>query len=132
MKKFFALMLLLATMIGFSSCSKEENGIPKRVLVGTWNGVAVKSNGGWIDITKYPYSSKLGFSATFYSDGSYFGKGSLGTGSGTYKLNGNTIKTYVDGELYLTYYVISWTETSAMLTITDNSGSMDVRVEKQL
>ena len=132
MKKIFGLMLLCATMVCFLSCQKEEeNGIPKDVLLGTWKGVEAKVDGNWIDITKYPYNSILGFSVTFYSDGSYYGSGAFGTGRGTYTLSGNTIKTYVGGELYMTYYVRSWTESTAQLTLSDSSGSLDVKVEKQ-
>lgn len=133
MKKVFALMLLLATTVCFYSCSEddeESNEIPLSALIGTWKGVAVKVENDWIDITEYPYSSKLGFSATFNIDGSYYGRGALGNGHGTYSLDGNRIKTYVGGELYLTYYIKSWTYTTAELTITDDSGSIDARVIK--
>ena len=133
MKKVIVLMLLLVSTVSFYSCSEdkeESNEIPLSVLVGTWKGTAVKVDNKWIDITDYPYSSSLGFSATFNEDGSYYGSGAFGNGSGTYSLNGNKIKTYVGGELYMTYYVKSWTSTTAELTIKDKTSSIDVKVGK--
>ena len=39
--------------------------------------------------------------ATFNSDGTYNGRGYFGNGSGTYKISGNTIICYIEGEEYL-------------------------------
>ena len=134
MKKFFSLLLLLATIcFTFTSCSDDSDepdlGIRDNII-GTWVGTDVKYDGDWIDITKYPYNSRLGFSASFYDDGTYYGKGALGTGSGTYTIKGKTIETYVNGKLYLKYEVIDMTSTTAHLNIIDNNSSMEVKVVK--
>lgn len=125
--------MLLAAAFGclFSSCSKEDDeSITRDQIVGTWEGTAAYIDGSWLDITKYPYSSQLGFSVTFYEDGSYYGKGAFGTGRGTYRISGMTIKTYVSGELYLAYRIKSMTETTAEITIVEDSDTLDVRVRK--
>lgn len=133
MKKLIGLMLLCATIFGFASCTKDSAtpDIPKDVLLGKWVGVEAKVEGEWYDISTPPLSEYLSFAITFYSDGTYYGEGTFGTGPGTYTLNGNTIKTYVDGDLYLTYKISSWTETTAKLTISDGYESMQVKVEKR-
>ena len=128
-------MLLLATIaIALPSCSDDKDepdaGI-KENIIGTWKGIAAKVDGSWVDITKYPFTS-LGLSATFHSNGTYYGSGALGTGSGTYKIKGNTIETYVGGELYLKYKVKSVTTLAAELTIIDGKSTMDVRVRKSI
>lgn len=128
-------MLILSTMfIALPSCSDdkdEPDGDIKTNIIGTWEGTAVNFDGQWIDITQYPYSSVLGFSATFYENGSYYGSGAFGNGSGTYKIKGSTVETYVGGKLYLTYKVKSMTGTSAEITIIDGSGdTMDARIRK--
>ncbi len=133
MKKLFSLMLLLATILTFTACSDDDDepdaGI-KENIVGTWKGTAAKIDGSWIDITEYPYNHSLGFSATFYDDGTYYGKGAFGTGSGTYTIKGKTIETYVDGELYLKYIVKEMTSSTAELTIVEGDDTLDVRVMK--
>lgn len=132
MKKLFHLLLLCAAVgFLFTACSKDDGeSIPKDRIAGTWEGTAIYAEGTWIDITKYPYSAEFGFSITFYNDGSYYGQGAFGTGHGTYTINGMTIKTYVSGELYLTYKVKSMTDTTAEITIAEGSDTLDVRVRK--
>ena len=136
MRKVISSALLFATIICFSSCSSDvssDNSITKDVLVGTWVGVSTYIDGTWIDITTYPNSTYYGFEITFFSDGTYYEQGVFGTGMGRYTLYGNTIKTYVEDELYLIYKVRSWTETSAELTISsyDYDWSMEVKIVKR-
>ena len=125
-------MLLLATMMVFlPSCSKDEDE-PKDIktqMIGTWDATTVKfSVSDWIDITNYP---SMALSITFNKDGSYSGRGALGNGSGTYTVSGRTIKTYVGGELYGTYYVNSISGNKAELKLTMGSTSMDIRATKR-
>ena len=54
--------------------------------MGTWDGIAVKTNSGWIDITSYYYRDYQ-FSITFHEDGTYYGTGYFGTGNGTYTID---------------------------------------------
>jgi len=58
------------------------------------------------------------------------GDGAFGTGSGTYKIKGKTIETYVGGELYLKYNVKEMTGTTAELTIIDGDDTLDVKIRK--
>lgn len=132
MKKVFSLMLLLATMLTFTACSSDdepENSISKDQLIGLWDATAVQFNkdGKWIDITSRP---DLALSISFYEDGSYYGAGALGDGEGTYTLSGNTIKTYVDGELYGTYTVNSLVNDKAELTLTMDGETMGIKAKK--
>jgi len=132
MKKVFSLMLLLATMLTFTACGSDdepENGISKDQLIGLWDATAVQFNndGRWIDITNRP---DMALSISFYEDGSYYGEGALGNGDGTYTLSGNTIKTYVDGELYGTYTVNSLVGEMAELTLTIGGETMGIKAKK--
>jgi len=134
MKRFITLLAIIIASTVISSCQKEDAwtfNYPKETLCsGTWQGKAVNASGYWIDITSSAYS-KFQFSIRFNTDGTYYGKGYFGTGSGTYKATGNTITTYVDGELFYTYEVISMTGNEAELTMTGKSGSsMGIRVAK--
>lgn len=132
MKKVFSLMLLLATLlVSFTACSddKDEPEDIKSQIIGTWDATSVKfSDTDWVDITSRP---SLALSITFNSDGSYYGRGALGNGSGTYTVTGKTIKTYVDGELYGTYYVKSLSGKNAELSLTMGSSSMEIRAVKR-
>ena len=93
MKKVFSLMLLLATlMVSFTACSddKDEPDDIKSKIIGTWDATSVKfSDSEWIDISNRP---NMSLSITFHSDGSYYGRGALGNGRGTYRrtLMGNS------------------------------------------
>lgn len=125
-------MLLLATMMVFlPSCSKD-NDEPEDIktqMIGTWAATSVKfSDSDWVDITNYP---SMALSITFNKDGSYSGRGTLGNGSGTYTVSGRTIKTYVGGELYATYYVNSVSGNKAELKLTMGGSSMDIKATKR-
>ena len=132
MKNIFSLLLLLATMMVFlPSCSKDndEPDDIKTQMIGTWDATSVKfSDSDWVDITNYP---SMALSITFDKDGSYSGRGALGNGSGTYTVSGRTIKTYVSGELYGTYYVNSISGNKAELKLTMGSTSMEIRATKR-
>lgn len=133
MKKVFSMMLLLATIaIIFPSCSDDEDapdaGIRENI-VGTWVATSVKfEDSNWIDITNMP---SLSLSITFNSDGSYYGRGALGNGGGTYTISGNVIKTYVNGELYGTYVVKSLSDNQAELSLSMDGSTMDIRATKR-
>ena len=125
-------MLLLATMMVFlPSCSKDDDEPEdiKTQMIGTWDAASVKfSDSDWVDITNYP---SMALSLTFNKDGSYSGRGALGNGSGTYTVSGRTIKTYVGGELYATYYVNSISGNKAELKLTMGSTSMEIRATRK-
>ena len=102
-------MLLFATLMMFLPACSDDKDEPA-------------------DITDYP---SLALSITFNKDGSYYGRGALGNGGGTYTVSGKTIKTYIDGELYGTYYVKSLSGKNAELTLTMGSSSMEIRAVKR-
>lgn len=125
-------MLLLATfMVFLPACSddKDEPEDIKLQIIGTWDATSVKfSNTDWVDISSYP---GMALSITFNKDGSYYGRGALGNGGGTYTVSGKTIKTYIDGELYGSYYVKSLNGNSAELSLTMGASSMEIRAVRR-
>lgn len=125
-------MLLLATFMVFLPACTDDKDEPEDIktqMIGTWDATSVKfSDSDWVDITNYP---SMALSITFNKDGSYSGRGALGNGSGTYTVSGRTIKTYVGGELYGTYYVNSISGNKAELKLTMGSTSMDIRATKR-
>ena len=103
--------------VGFVSCSSDDDddfNYPMETLYGTWRMSEVKTseNGSYISWPMTPTS------ATFSSNGTYSGSGYFGNGTGTYVAKGNTITTYVEGEVYLVYTVLSLTGTTAELKMT--------------
>lgn len=132
MKKVFSLMLLFATLMMFLPACSEDKDEPddiKSQIIGTWDATSVKfSDTDWVDISNYP---SMTLSITFNKDGSYYGRGALGNGGGTYTVSGKTIKTYIDGELYGTYYVKSLSGKNAELSLTMGSSSMEIRAVKR-
>lgn len=131
-KSLFLMMLFALSMISLSSCSKDEDKFdyPMETIYGTWNGTDVLIDGKWRDITNYPYT-QFAFSIKFNSDGSYYGSGYFGNGSGTYKAEGNTITTYIDGKEYARYIVKTLSNNKAELTMFMGDDSMDIKVEKK-
>lgn len=109
-------IIMVAVMsAGFVSCSDDEDevGIPLESLYGTWNISEIKV----LESTPYYPREFAKTSATFNSDGTYQGKGVYGNGSGTYTVNGNTITTYVDDEVYIVYTLISLKDDVAELKL---------------
>lgn len=135
MKKILVIMLAMLTMcFSFSSCSSDDDDkfdYPMETLCGTWNLTDVQlSSGKWVDVTGWQYSEYRA-SITFYSDGTYYGKGALGNGRGTYKSSGNTIVTYVGGEEYIRYTIKSVNNNEMEGTMYDDSGSINFKAKKQ-
>lgn len=137
MKKLLSMTLLLSAMfIMFTACSSDDDDAkfdyPLETLYGTWKGTGIYVNGsGWINITS-PHS-KYNFSIQFNSNGTYYGKGYFGTGSGTYKAVGDKIYTYVAGKEYNYYQVASLEGNKAMLAmgVTGASEFIMIKVEKE-
>lgn len=116
-------------MVGFASCEKEGDGFSVSQIIGTWEATQCKVDGEWINIPSY---SDLSITMTFYDDGRYYGKSDIfGTGWGTYKLSGNTIRTYIDGELLYTYYIKSLTNTFAEISMSNGKSTIDFRLSKK-
>lgn len=126
------MLLLIATISFLPSCSSDDDEPDniKSQMIGTWDATAVRFSGDsdWTDITKYP---SMALSITFNKDGSYYGRGALGNGSGTYTVSGKTIKTYVGGELYGTYYVKTVSGNYAELSLTMGNSSIEIKATRR-
>lgn len=126
MKKYLMLFVVVATLIGCSKDEKEPESPYKTSIVGTWelthfNGSAVSS---------MPEVFNRETTITFGSNGSYSGQGIFGNGSGTYSLSGSIAKTYIDGELYHTYDVISIKDNVVEAKMTDASSTATIKAKK--
>ena len=130
MKKF--LFILLSVVALFSSCSKDDDEIlviKGSDVYGLWTTTEVESNGKWIDVTNPGYKD-LRASARFYKDGTYWGVGALGTGYGTWSVNGNIISTFVDGKEYIKYKVYSLDGDNMSGVMYDRKSSINVKAER--
>ena len=120
------LSLCFIACVAVCSCQKGDTwdfNYPKEVLCGgTWQGSEYYLDGKWIDITT-PAFKDLQFTIKFNTDGTYYGTGYFGNGSGTYDAHGNTIRTYVNGDLFYTYTVQSMEGNVAEITMSGKSGS---------
>lgn len=129
MKKYLFLVLtLLVTSFAFISCSSDDDDNQyDNAIVGTWKLTQVKTSQSesYMD---WPFKSTY---ASFQSDGTYYGSGYFGTGSGTWSIKGNTVKTYVDGELYVTYEILSLTSTTSELKMSNGDGAIWIKCQKQ-
>jgi len=134
MKKVTHVMILLAMLsLCLTSCSKDDDddfAYPMEQLYGKWKATELKVDGRWYDVTKYPYT-RFGMNITFYESGTFYGSGYLGNGSGTYKVNGKTITTYVSGKEYAVYTVNSLNSSEADLTLKMGTESLQMKAEKQ-
>lgn len=135
MKKVFSMMSLLV-MLNFcmTSCSKDDVDLgsfdyPTDELFGKWNAstIHIKGSLSWIIVENYP---RYKMSITFNSDGTFSGEGYLGNGSGTYRLYGKTITTYIDGKVYITYTVNDLSSGVANITATMGGEQIDMTVYK--
>lgn len=131
MKKYlFFLITLLVMSFAFISCSSDDDddsSFDKSLIVGTWEMTEVKlsQSGTYMD---WPYRKTY---ASFKADGSYFGSGYFGTGSGTWSIKGNRLNTYVDGELYASYEIISANSTTAEMKMTLGDESIWIKCKKK-
>ena len=118
MKKLLLMMAIIIAPFALTSCGddKDDNydfNYPLETLYGTWQVTHFKADAPddyieWLDEKT---------TATFYKNGKYYGEGAFGTGNGTYTAIGNRITTYVDGEVYYMYDVISLSGNTAELIL---------------
>lgn len=134
MKKILSILTIVAvTMCAFSfvSCSNDDDdNLSTADVVGTWMTTSVQIDGKWVDLTSSLYESQRAY-ANFKSDGTYVGWGSLGNGSGTWKLEGRTLTTYVSGKVYITYSNIVLNGSEMSGTMSQGSTSMNFKAKKQ-
>ena len=128
MKKYlFLLLTLMVTSFAFVSCSDDDDNQYNSAIVGTWKITAVKTSqsGSYIG---WPFETTY---ASFKSDGTYYGSGYFGTGSGKWSIKGNTINTYVGGELYVSYEIISVTSTTSELKMSVGGHAIWIKCKKE-
>ena len=127
-KHLFLLLTLVVATVAFVSCSNDDDDNQYNSdIVGTWKITEVKTSqsGSYID---WPFKTTY---ATFKSDGTYYGSGYFGNGSGTWSIKGNTLNTYVGGELYASYEIITVTSTTSELKMSMDGESIWIKCKKE-
>lgn len=131
--------LLAVFMLAFSGCSKDDNE-PKfnydmNTLYGKWRVTEVQQkDGSFLNVTSSIAEQVFKPTyATFNENGTYSGSGAFGNGSGTYKAEGNTIYTYIEGAEYLRYEVKSLSGNKCHLVMkeTGSSSTLEIKCTKQ-
>ena len=116
-----------------TSCSSDDDDKPTtNDVYGTWVTVSVLSKDGkeWIDLTDSRYSSLRAY-AQFFSNGRYKGWGALGNGSGTWKLAGKNLITYLNtGEEYIRYNVASLSGDIMTGTMSDGKTTLTFKAQR--
>ena len=127
MKKqlFLLLTLVVATFVSCSNDDDDNQYDP--AIVGTWKITEVKTSQSGTYIN-WPFKTTY---ASFKSDGTYYGSGYFGNGSGTWSIKGNTVNTYVDGDLYASYEIISVTSTTSELKMSMDGESIWIKCKKE-
>lgn len=128
------LLLAVALPLLFVGCSKDDDpnfDYDVSILHGKWRITHAETDEyGYIDITKYPYSSVFTPTyATFNSNGTYSGEGYFGNGSGTYTAVGKTITCYIDKNVYAKYDVLSLSGQECELLMYAESASSGIKIK---
>lgn len=133
MKTIKLFMMLLASVLCLSSCSKDndENDFnwPMEDIYGTWDITHIEAYGQWHEITDPAYAS-LRATATLYSNGKFKFTDSVGTGQGTYTASGNKIKAKA-GNIYIEYTVVSLKDNRADVYIQNDGVSIHVKIKRR-
>jgi uncharacterized protein YxeA len=115
MKKILSVLVIVLIAV---ACEKEEGSnfdYDINQVYGKWRVTHVKSEIGedYLDVTTSVVEQYFEPTyITFNKNGSYSGSGFFGSGSGTFKAEGKSITTYIDGEIYLVYTVISFSNSN--------------------
>ena len=127
-KQLFLLLTLVVATFAFVSCSNDDDDNQYApAIVGTWKITEVKTSQSGTYIN-WPFKATY---ASFKSDGTYYGSGYFGNGSGTWSIKGNTVNTYVDGDLYASYEIISVTSTTSELKMSMDGESIWIKCKKE-
>ena len=127
-KQLFLLLTLVVPTFAFVSCSNDDDDNQyDPAIVGTWKITEVKTSQSGTYIN-WPFKTTY---ASFKSDGTYYGSGYFGNGSGTWSIKGNTVNTYVDGDLYASYEIISVTSTTSELKMSMDGESIWIKCKKE-
>ena len=106
MKKTLFLLITILT-ISFIGCSDDDDSEYKDAIIGTWELTQIEFGGGWTSIPRY-----------------------FGNGSGTYKISGNTIICYIEGEEYVRYDIIELNSNSCTLNMKIGSEEFKIKCIK--
>ena len=125
--KFWTFALIAIVSLSFVSCSDDSDSPYSSDIVGTWKLTEVKTSqsGSYIS---WPFEATY---ASFNSDGTYYGRGYFGYGSGTWKAKGNKVSTYVDDELFITYEILSVSGNNAELKMIIDGEAICIKCKKQ-
>ena len=127
-KQLFLLLTLVVATFAFVSCSNDDDDNQYNSdLVGTWKITEVKTSqsGSYI---AWPFKTTY---ASFQPAGPHYGSAYFGNGSGTWSIKGNTVNTYVGGELYASYEIISVTSTTSELKMSMDGESIWIKCKKE-
>ena len=130
MKKYLSLLLTcLVFSLSLVSCSDDDDDKNPYYdkIVGTWQIVQekTKQSGNYMN---WPFSPTY---ATFKANGEYSGRGYFGTGSGSWSIKGNRVSTYIEGQLYATYDIISTTSTTSELKMSIGDEALWIKCKKE-
>lgn len=130
--KKFLLCLLLGGGILLTGCSKDDVGFRERDIWGTWRLTqVVRPDGSYYDLTTEEAEKIIEPTfAKFEKSGWYTGYGFYGYGHGTYTVSGNTITTYVAGDVYITYDVLEFHKNTVKLRMYSSSFRQIVVAQK--
>ena len=127
-KQLFLLLTIVVATFALVSCSiDDDDNQYESAIVGTWKITEVKTSQSGTYIS-WPFKATY---ASFKSDGTYYGSGYFGAGSGTWSVKGNTVNTYVGGELYASYEIISVTSTTSELKMSMDGESIWIKCKKE-
>lgn len=133
MKKYLVLFLAVVTLLCVG-CKKDDEpdfNYNLEQIYGKWRITALlQEDGSWFNVTS-SFAEKY-FEptyATFYENGKYYGSGFFGDGWGTWKAKGNTLYTYVDGDEYLQYEIVSLEGINAHLIIREEGSSSTIEIK---
>ena len=127
-KQLFLLLTIVVATFAFVSCSNDDDDKQyESAIVGTWKITDVKTSQSGTYIS-WPFKTTY---ASFKSDGTYYGSGYFGAGSGTWSVKGNTVNAYVGGELYASYEIISVTSTTSELKMSMDGESIWIKCKKE-
>lgn len=126
MRKILCLMAIVLPFYFLISCSKDDEttfAYDIDNIYGTWVLDEVNTGNGYQDWLLEKTS------ATFNKDGSYYGRGYFGNGSGTYTAEDKTITCYVSGKEYIRYDILELDDTECELRMYMTGSDEDIKIK---
>lgn len=126
MRKILFMMAMILPFFVFTSCSKDDEptfDYDLNMIYGTWGLDEVDTGNGYQNWILEETS------ATFKKDGSYYGRGYFGEGSGTYTAEGKTITCFVGGKEYIKYDVLDLNGNKCELRMYMTGSEEDIKIK---